>query len=148
MRVQDILRAKGSKLVSIRYDTTIVEASRTLAREQVGMLLVVDDQHELVGLLSERDITLFLGRQEAAAARAPVSDAMSDAWAVATPEDSVTYIMQIMTEDRLRHVPVMENGRLVGVISIGDILKSRLAEKDQEAAVLRDLARFSLAAAA
>jgi len=148
MRVQDILRAKASKLVSIRYDTTLAEASRTLAREQVGMLLVVDDQRELVGLLSERDITLFLGKQEAAAARAPVSHAMSDAWIVATPEDSVTHVMKIMTEDRLRHIPVMTNGRLVGVISIGDILKSRLAEKDQEAAVLRDLARFSLAAAA
>ncbi len=147
MRVQDILRAKSSKLISIQHDASIVEASRTIAREQVGMLLVVDDQHELIGLLSERDVAHFLGKQEASALNAPVSAAMSEAWILATPEDSVTHVMQIMTDDRLRHMPVMSRGRLVGVISIGDILKSRLAEKDQEAAVLRDIARFSLTAA-
>ena len=147
MRVQDILRAKGTKLVTVQHDSSVAEASRTLARERVGMLLVVDDRRELIGLLSERDITQFLGRREASAVKAPVSDAMSEAWMLATPEDSVTHVMQIMTEDRLRHIPVMSRGQLVGVISIGDILKSRLAEKDEEAAVLRDIARSTLAAA-
>ena len=147
MRVQDILRAKSPKLICIRHDTSIAEASRTLAREQVGMLLVLDDQHELIGLLSERDVAHFLGKQEASAVKAPVSAAMANAWALVTPEDSVIHVMQVMTEDRLRHMPVMSRGQLVGVISIGDILKSRLAEKDEETAVLRDIAKFSLAAA-
>ena len=147
MRVQDILRTKGSKLVSIRHDASLLEASRIISRERVGMLLVLDGRRELVGLLSERDVTCIVGQRGASALSAPVSAAMSEAWLLAAPEDAVTSVMQLMTEERIRHMPVISEGRLVGVISIGDILKSRLAEKDQETAVLRDIARFSLAAA-
>lgn len=147
MRVQEVLRTKGTKLVTVKHDVTIKKASQTLSRESIGLLLVLDDHDELVGLLTERDITQFLGRVGTQTANATVSAAMSDAWLLATPEDSITDVMRLMTDERLRHLPVMSQGRVVGVISIGDILKSRLAEKDQEAAVLRDMARLSLAAA-
>ena len=146
MRVQDILRTKGTKVVSVRHDASIAEASQIIAREQVGMLLVLNDRHGLIGLLSERDVTHFVGKQGTAAATAPVSAAMSEARLQATPEDSVTHVMRLMTDERLRHMPVISQEQLVGVISIGDILKSRLTEKDEEAKVLRDIARSSLAA--
>src|ERR1700755_1285603 len=148
MRVQDILRSNGSKLVTIPYDATIHQASRKMSAEHVGMLLVLDERDQLVGLLSERDVTCFIARKAGDALRSPVSEAMSDAWLMAFPDDSVTHVMRLMTEERVRHIPVIEQGALAGVISIGDILKSRLAEKDQEAEVLRDIARVARVAAA
>ena len=119
-----------------------------MSAEHVGMLLVLDERHQLVGLLSERDVTCFIARKAGDALRSPVSEAMSDAWLMAFPNDSVTHVMRLMTEERVRHIPVIEQGALAGVISIGDILKSRLAEKDQEAEVLRDIARVARVTAA
>lgn len=145
MRVQDILRMKGSKLISISQNASIREASKLISSERVGMLLVVDDQGVLVGVLSERDVLCVVASVGTAALDAPAGAAMADAWVTAALEDSVTELMRVMTERRARHMPVMSAGKLVGVISIGDILKSRLAEKDQEAEVLRDLARASIA---
>ena len=148
MRVQDILRSKNAKLVAISPDASLRDAATMITNEQVGMLLVVDAREELVGLLSERDIVRFVATRGGDAWASRVKAAMADISLIASPDDPVTEVMREMTDQRERHAPVMSERKLVGVISIGDILKSRLAEKDQEAAVLRDIARVSLVATA
>jgi len=148
MRVQDILRTKHAKLVSISPDASVRQAAAKIIDERVGMLLVVDAREELVGLLSERDIVRFVATRGGDASASRVKAVMADISLTASPDDPVAEVMREMTDRRARHVPVMSERKLVGVISIGDILKSRLAEKDQEAAVLRDMARVSLVAAA
>jgi CBS domain-containing protein len=147
MRVQDILRKKQEKLVVISPDASIRRAAAIITNKRVGMLLVVDARDELIGLLSERDVVCFIVAQDASALTSPVRTAMTDVRLIATPDDPVADVMRAMTEQRARHVPVMSERKLVGVISVGDILKFRLAEKDQEVAVLRDMARVSLVAA-
>ena len=148
MRVQDILRTKNAKLVAISPDASVRQAAAMIINERVGMLLVVDAREELVGLLSERDIVRFVATRGGDASASRVKAVMADISLTASPDDPVAEVMREMTDRRARHVPVMSERKLVGVISIGDILKSRLAEKDQEAAVLRDMARVSLVAAA
>ena len=148
MRVQDIIRTKGAKLVTISQNAFLHEASKMISSEHVGMLLVVNNRQELVGTLSERDIVCFIAEHGPSGLASLVSAAMSEAWLVATPQDPVSHVMRVMTEERVRQMPVMSDGKLVGVVSIGDILNSRLAEKDQETAVLRDIARLTLVAAA
>jgi CBS domain-containing protein len=147
MRVQDILRSKGPNIIMISARAPIIEASRVISAERIGVLIVVNPHGAPIGLLSERDIVCFIAKKGAEALAARVEAAMSPLSPIASPQDPVTDVMRVMTEQRARHIPVMSVGRLVGVISIGDILKSRLAEKDQEAAVLRDVARTTLAAA-
>ena len=148
MRVQDILRTKNAKLVSISPDASVRQAAAKIIDERVGMLLVIDAREVLVGLLSERDIVRFVATRGGDALASRVKAVMADISLTASPDDPVAEVMREMTDQRARHVPVLSERKLVGVISIGDILKSRLAEKDQEAAVLRDMARVSLVAAA
>lgn len=148
MRVQDILRTKNAKLVVISPDDSIRQAAAMIVDERVGMLLVVDARRELIGLLSERDIVRFVAARGGDALASCVRAAMANIGLIAGPDDPVTGVMREMTDQRARHVPVMSERKLVGVISIGDILEFRLAEKDQEAAVLRDMARVSLVAVA
>jgi CBS domain-containing protein len=112
------------------------------------MLLVLRDQGALVGLLSDQEIIGHLATHGPAALRRGVRNAMLVSFPIATPEDSVMYIMRVMTEQRVRHLPVVAKGIVMGVISIGDVLKSQLVEKDEETAVLRDIARSRVAMAA
>jgi CBS domain-containing protein len=138
MRVNDILRAKSTRLITISQDASLQEAVRMIATERIGMLLVLDHRRELVGLLSKRDVVCLVTMKGAEALHLPVSASMSDPWLIATPEQSVTDVIRVMTEERVHHMPVMSGGKLIGVVSLGDILKSRLTEKDREAALLLD----------
>jgi CBS domain-containing protein len=148
MRVEEILRSKNAGLVTVSPDISVRRAAAMITDQHVGMLLVVDTRQGFIGMLSERDVVRCITTRGENALASPVRAAMSSARVVATPEDSVAAVMREMTDRRARHVPVLSEGKLVGVVSIGDILKSRIAEKDQEAAVLRDLARLSLVGAA
>ena len=148
MRVQDILRTKEAHLITISPSASIRQAATMIADERVGMLLVVDAREELIGLLSERDVVRFIAARGENALASTVRAAMADIRLIAKPDDPIAGLMREMTDQRARHVPVMSERKLVGVISIGDILKFRLAEKDQEVSVLRDMARVSLVATA
>ena len=148
MRIQDILREKSAELVGISASASIREAAAMMTEKQVGMLLVLDARGRLAGFLSERDVVRFVATRGEGVIASRVEAAMADITLVAHPNDPVTGLMRDMTEKRARHVPVISEGKLVGVVSIGDILKSRIAEKDQETAVLRDIARLSLVASA
>lgn len=145
MRLQEVLSSKSHQLVNISRTASLKDAIRLISTERVGMLLVVEAGGQLAGMLSERDIICFIAKHGLGAINYDVGSAMVGISISASPSDSVTHIMQIMTEQRARHLPVFADATLVGVISIGDILKSRITEKDQETAVLRDFARASIA---
>jgi CBS domain-containing protein len=138
VRVQDILQTKSGRLITISRDASMQEAARMISRERIGMLLVVNERRELIGLLSGRDVICFVAVKGAEALRLPVHAAMSDPWLIAAPEQSVTDVLQVMTKEGVLYMPVMSDGNLIGVISVSDILKSRLAEKDPEMAEALD----------
>lgn len=137
MTVASILRQKGSRVISVSPDATIEQITKVLATERIGAVLVRDLDGVLIGILSERDIVRGLADRGAETLRLPAHALMSRGVATCTPEDSVAHVMEIMTERRFRHVPVIEHGRLVGMISIGDVVKERLGEQAEEVEGLR-----------
>lgn len=146
MRVQDVLRAKAKNVITIRPDASVLEATKKLSDNRVRILPVLEDNGMLAGLLFERELIRSVAKNGSKALDFPVGVVMSAPLLTASPEDSVACLMRLMTEKRAHHVPVQSNGVFVGVISFGDLLKSRLLEKDQEVEVLRELARVSISA--
>lgn len=139
MRVQDILAEKTRRLVTISPGARMANAVKLMWSERIGALLVVDEGQDLVGVLSERDVICSVARSGVVALAGPVREAMADPWFVA-PETTVLEVMRVMTHECVRHIAVTRGPNLIGIVSIGDVLKSRLAERDLEIAVLRDVA--------
>jgi CBS domain-containing protein len=146
MRLSDVLRDKQSRIVELPSSATAVEAAALMRTEKVGAIIVRDYQGRLLGLVSERDLALAIVTHGAALVRLRLSELMSTHAPTAHPGDTVRDVTRTMTDRRARHVPVIDNERVVGVVSIGDLLKARLAEKTQENAVLLDLARARIPA--
>jgi CBS domain-containing protein len=140
MQVRDILAAKGQRVVTIRPDATIATAVHRLALERVGALVVSEDGITIAGILSERDIIHGLAEDggEIMGTDRRIADLMTRHVITCGPEDKVKTVMAEMTRRRFRHVPVLDNGRLAGIVSIGDVVKSRLEEMELETLVLRD----------
>ncbi|MCL6608513.1 MAG: CBS domain-containing protein [Geminicoccaceae bacterium] len=141
MKARDILDRKGRRVVTIRSDASIETAVHRLALERIGALVVSEDGEALEGILSERDILHALAR-EGAAILGPgrrVAEIMTRAVRTCGPHDSVKHLMDTMTRYRVRHLPVVEEGRLIGLVSIGDVVKNRLEEMELETNVLRDV---------
>jgi CBS domain-containing protein len=145
MRIENVLRTKSHKVVSISSESNIREAIDLMTSEQVGAVIVQDEHQHLLGIMSERDVVVGLADHGPALLQLPVKDVMVTHGPIANPEDSVQQTMRTMTQRRARHMPVVSSGALIGVVSIGDIIKSRLAEKIEENGVLQDLARVKLA---
>ena len=141
MAIAAILHRKGGHVSTVRSVDSVEAAIRKLYDERIGALVVVDRWGKLVGMLSERDVVYALAQHGAEALTYEVHELMTPDVTTCTPEDRVDDVMQTMTVHRIRHLPVMEEGRLIGLVSIGDLVKHRLEEKKQEAAVLQDLAR-------
>ncbi len=139
MKIAEILRRKGSALVTIRPDDTLQMAAGVLTAKGIGALVVVDAGERLVGIVSERDFVQAYARHKEEMLRYKVADVMTRDVITCTPDDAVKDIMALITHRRIRHVPVTQGGRLVGIVSIGDVLKSRLDEAQQEMLVLRDI---------
>ena len=137
MNVHTILRDKGKSVATIHPDATIDRAVAVLRLRGIGALVVSDDGENVVGILSERDIVDALGRYGDSLLAVKVSEVMSCPVVTCEPEDSVADLMAEMTSRRVRHFPVLENGRLCGIVSIGDLVKSRLDEIEYEAHSLR-----------
>ncbi len=138
MNVKTILSAKGTGVVSIEPTATLAAAVSTLAQHRIGALLVLGPDHRVIGILSERDIVRALAEQGADVLTKPLSQVMTRKVATCTQADTVGMIMEQMTSGKFRHVPVVEQDQLVGIISIGDVVKHRLWEMEQEFAALRD----------
>ncbi|MCS6627140.1 CBS domain-containing protein [Roseibacterium beibuensis] len=136
MLVAEILKDKGDAVYSIAPDLTLAEACGELDRLRVGALMVCDDDR-VVGVLSERDVVRAVSAAGQEALRRPVSAFMTSEVVFAAPAESVAILMSRMTDRRIRHLPVLRDGRLAGVISIGDVVKCQIAEATQEAESLR-----------
>ena len=136
MHVAAVLKRKGTDIVSVHPDDSIGTVARTLAEHRIGAVLVTDGGAP-VGILSERDIVRGVAKQGAAILRQPVSTLMTRDLVTCRPDDSVAQVMETMSERRIRHLPVMDGGRLVGLISIGDAVKARLDDAELEVESLR-----------
>jgi CBS domain-containing protein len=140
MKVSDILKIKGSRVKTVAPDTSARELSVRLHAEQIGAMLVSHDGQSIDGIVSERDIAYALAAHGSELPALPVSKLMTKAVVACSPDDTITHVMKLMTQKRVRHVPVKDGDKLVGIVSIGDVLKYRLDELELEANVMRDYA--------
>lgn len=138
MQVRHILREKGREVVTITSDATISEAARLLARRRIGAVIVRDRHGSVSGILSERDIVRAIADDSIAALAQTVSAHMTRTVSTCSETDMVEDLMEQMTRGRFRHVPVVDNDQLCGIISIGDVVKSRIEETVREAESLRE----------
>jgi CBS domain-containing protein len=138
MTVQALLSVKGGGVISIEPTATLEAAAKKLAEHRIGALLVLGPDRRMSGILSERDIVRVLAQQGAAALAQPLSQVMTRKVVTCSPSDTVGVLMERMTIGKFRHVPVVEQEQVVGVVSIGDVVKHRLHEMEQESAALRD----------
>lgn len=138
MIVRSIIEAKGGGVVTIEPTATLDTAAKLLAQRRIGALVVLGADNRVVGILSERDIVRVLAERGAAALQDQVAQAMTRKVATCTYQETIHSIMERMTTGKFRHVPVIEDDHLAGIVSIGDVVKSRIVEIEQESAALRD----------
>jgi CBS domain-containing protein len=137
MNVHTILRNKGKSVVTIHPDATVERAVAVLRLRGIGALVVSDDGENVVGILSERDIVHGLGSHGVGLLERRVEELMTKTVVTCGPHDRVADLMALMTERRIRHLPVLRNGKLAGLISIGDVVKNRLDEIELETTSLK-----------
>ena len=142
MLVSDVLRTKGHHVVRIHPTESVEAAVRKLAEHRIGALVVEDRWMKPVGIFSERDFINAVGRDGAAVLGFEVQQLMSKPMLTCRSSDRIDAVLATMTTARIRHLPVIENRELEGIVSIGDLVKHRLDEKELEASVLRDISRM------
>ncbi len=142
MSISDVLHHKGNKVVTVRDTDTVQAAVNKLSEHRIGAVVVEDQWMRHAGIFSERDLVNAVSRSGAEVLNYPVSKIMSSPVVTCRPTDQVETAMGAMTLAKIRHLPVIENGHLVGIVSIGDLVKHRLDEKALEANVLLDLSRL------
>ena len=140
MKIADILAGKGHTVHAVLPWTTVAVAVDRLGEAGVGALLVRDAKGAIIGIISERDIVLALREHGAAVLAMEVERVMTRQVRTCMPDETVAHAMAQMTVGRYRHLPVIDRGELVGLVSIGDLVKSRLSEMEMETGVLRDIA--------
>ena len=145
MFVKEVLHAKGAKVFTAHPDDLVEAVISELRARAIGAAVVVDRRGAIQGIISERDIVYGIARYGTEALRMPAGALMTTPAPVCSPDDDLRTIMSLMTYRRVRHVAVFSDGRLAGVISIGDVVKNRLDEIELEVNVLRDYARLTAA---
>jgi CBS domain-containing protein len=138
MLVSHILQEKGRDALAIPPEATLFEAARLLTLNRIGALIVYDARGALSGIISERDIVRAVAEEGAAALAFTVAERMTIDVATCEENDTIAEIMETMTRCRFRHMPVIEDGRVAGIVSIGDVVKIRIAETLREAQALKD----------
>ena len=138
MIIEHILADKGHEVITIEPERTLLETAQLLDETRIGAVLVSDADHPVLGIITERDIARAIAERGAAALNEPVSQHMTTKVITCTQSFTVKDMMELMTHRRIRHVPVVEGGRLNGIVSIGDIVKHRLAELEAEGHVMHD----------
>jgi len=137
MFVSDILSAKGGLVFTITPGTTVAQAAEQLATRRVGSLLVLDGADSVAGIVSERDLVRALAQHGAAALEMEVREIMTRHVTTCDPDEPIESVMSAMTQGRFRHLPVMRHGELLGLVSIGDVVKARLEETRHETEALK-----------
>lgn len=138
MHVAEILREKGRAVETATGTATLAEIIAKLAERRIGAIVIVDRMRVVTGIVSERDIVQALAQQGNAALKLPASQIMSTDLVNCQNSDTIDELMAIMTNRRIRHLPVIEDGELAGIVSIGDVVKHRVAEVELEASAMRD----------
>lgn len=139
MNVETILKSKGSSVVTVEPTESVARALSVLEAHRIGAVVVVSsDRTRVLGILSERDIVRELARRGPALLDADVSEIMTRDVYICEPGDTIAELMSQMTERRIRHLPVVVEGRLTGIVSIGDVVKSRLEEVESEKDAMRE----------
>ena len=126
MKIKDILKKKGTNVVTVNQEKTVFDAMQTFSANRVGSLLVLDDQSGIVGILAARDVLMVALNSCDNIKNINIKEVMTKKIIIGQPDDDLKYVQAIMTENRIRHLPVVESQKLVGIISIGDILKAQL----------------------
>lgn len=137
MRIADVLRGKGSAVATVTATTSVTGLLAELAVHNIGAMVVIGPDGGVAGIVSERDVVRQLRALGTELLRRPVADIMSDVAVTCRPDDPVDDLAALMTNNRVRHVPVLDNGRLVGIVSIGDVVKHRMEELQAERQQLR-----------
>jgi CBS domain-containing protein len=138
MTVRTILANKGNNVLSIEPTASLGDAVATLAKHRVGALVVLGPDRRVIGILSERDIVRALAERGAGVLAEPLAPVMTRKVVTCSQSDTVGALMERMTTGKFRHLPVIEQDQLVGIVSIGDVVKLRVHEMEQESAALRD----------
>ena len=138
MLVSHILREKGREVIAISPKATLFEASRLLTLNRIGALLVGKPEGSFNGIISERDIVRAIAEEGASALALTVEERMTSKVATCEENDTIDEIMETMTRCRFRHMPVVQDGKVTGIVSIGDVVKIRIAETMREAQALKD----------
>ena len=138
MRITDVLRVKGTRIVTVTPDTTVRQLLAVLAEHGIGAVIVSADGTSIDGIASERDIVRAFAKRGAAAMSEPVTAIYTAEVHTVTPETQIEEVMRMMTERRVRHAPVVLDGALRGIVSIGNVVKNRIDELETERAALTD----------
>ena len=138
MNVATILKAKGTAVETASADLTLMDAAQVMVAKRIGAIVIVDNSGRIVGIISERDIIRELATHGAQASKRPVSAAMTRTVITCARDDTLDDLMGQMTSRRFRHLPVIEADELVGIVSIGDVVKHHIAEVEMEKTALRD----------
>ncbi len=137
MNVRAILGHKKRGLVTVDQDLSLREASRLLNEHRIGVLLVLDQAQKPVGILSERDIVRHFAAEGGDCETRPVREAMTSELIIGVPDDDLRYVMTVMTQQRIRHLPILDGDELAGLVSIGDVVKAQIDETETEIRYLR-----------
>ena len=137
MFVSSILAEKGADVVSIRPGDTVAALAARLTERRIGAVVVCGPDGRITGIVSERDVVQALARRGPAALDSRVADLMVTSVETCDPDDTLEHVMQVMTARRIRHLPVMQHGQMVGIVSIGDVVKYLIAETRHEAEALK-----------
>ncbi len=138
MTVRTILADKGREIVTIEPGASLADAAQLLAERRIGAAIILGADHRLVGIISERDIVQALAARGAPALEEPVSRIMTRSVETCNESETICNIMERMTAGKFRHVPVVDQGRVTGIVSIGDVVKHRLHEMERETAAMHD----------
>ena len=138
MNVAAILKLKGSGVVTTTKDKSLLDIAKLLAQHGIGCIVIEGDDGTIAGIVSERDLMRAIGQAGAKVLKKPVSDFMTKTVVTARETDTIDRLMSEMTTHRFRHMPVVERGRLIGLVSIGDVVKMHVADAEFEAATLRE----------
>jgi CBS domain-containing protein len=137
MNAATILKSKGSGVVTATANESLLDIAKLLVQHGIGCIVIVGDDDKIAGIVSERDLVRAIGQSGAKVLKEPVSDFMTNKVVTAREADTVDRLMSEMTAHRFRHMPVVERGRLIGLVSIGDLVKMHVADAEFESGAMR-----------